>query len=74
MSSTTRDEGCIFKGFLFGEDGAVTVDYVYLTAIIIGLALVCVQIVLDGSLGIGGTIEGSLEMAEIGPIDFSGNQ
>ena len=46
----------IFKSFKNDEAGAVTVDWVVLTAAIVGLGLVVMTTVGDGIDGLGGTV------------------
>ena len=50
----------IFKSFKNDEAGAVTVDWVVLTAAIVGLGLVVMTTVGDGIDGLGSTVAGDL--------------
>lgn len=54
------------KNFAADESGAVTVDWVVLTAAIVGLGIAVVASVRGGVESIGGTIESSLTGATIG--------
>lgn len=54
--------------FLQDEQAAVTVDFVFLSGAVILLAMACVSILLSGSIGIGATVEGSLDQAEVAPV------
>lgn len=61
------------KKFAADESGAVTVDWVVLTAAIVGLGIAVVASVRTGVVGLGGKIESSLESARIAPVgDTSG--
>ncbi len=53
------------------EAGAVTVDFVVLSAAVIGLAIGATSVIREGSLGISDTIESSLDSAEIENISFN---
>ena len=59
------------KNFAADESGAVTVDWVVLTAAIVGLGIAVVASVRTGVVGIGDTIQSSLSGATISP-DGSG--
>ncbi len=54
------------KNFAADESGAVTVDWVVLTAAIVGLGIAVVASVRTGVTGIGSTIQSSLSGATIG--------
>lgn len=54
------------KRFAKDEDGAVTVDWVVLTAAIVGLGLIVVQAVAPGVQGLAGNISDELGEWEIG--------
>ncbi|WIY25925.1 hypothetical protein [Parasedimentitalea psychrophila] len=41
-----------FKSFFKGDDGAVTVDWVVLTAAIVGLVVLIASAMQDGALGL----------------------
>jgi Flp pilus assembly pilin Flp len=58
------------KNFRADEDGAVTVDWVVLTAAIVGLAIAVLASVRTGTVAMGNTIEKSLTDATIKPIAF----
>jgi Flp pilus assembly pilin Flp len=51
----------IFKSFKNDESGAVTVDWVVLTAAIVGLGMVVMTTVGDGIEGLGTAIVSDLE-------------
>jgi Flp pilus assembly pilin Flp len=51
----------IFKSFHNDESGAVTVDWVVLTAAIVGLGMVVMQTVGGGIEGLGGKVATSLD-------------
>ena len=53
------------KTFAAGESGAVTVDWVVLTAAIVGLGIAVVTSVRSGVVDIGATISASLSGATI---------
>ncbi len=46
----------ILEGFLKGDDGAVTVDWVVLTAAIIGLGIAILLAITDSSTDLAGRI------------------
>lgn len=54
------------KRFAKDEDGAVTVDWVVLTAAIVGLGLVVISAVQPGVTGLAGKISSELQGWEIG--------
>ncbi|MFM2388597.1 MAG: hypothetical protein RLZZ437_152 [Pseudomonadota bacterium] len=56
----------IFKNFAKDEDGAVTVDWVVLTAAIVGLGLVVIQTVRPGIQGAATAIDTRLDEAAAG--------
>jgi Flp pilus assembly pilin Flp len=56
----------IFKHFAKDEDGAVTVDWVVLTAAIVGLGLVVMQTIKPGITGAADTINTNLTNAAAG--------
>jgi Flp pilus assembly pilin Flp len=56
----------IFKHFAKDEDGAVTVDWVVLTAAIVGLGLVVMQTIRPGIQGAATAIDTSLDNAAAG--------
>ena len=64
-----------FSNFLHDESGAVTVDWVVLTAAIVGLGLAVVTSVRTGVVGLGGEIETQLEAASVvnlGTLGYAG--
>ncbi len=56
----------IFKHFAKDEDGAVTVDWVVLTAAIVGLGLVVMQTIRPGIQGAATAIDANLDSAAAG--------
>lgn len=56
----------IFKHFAKDEDGAVTVDWVVLTAAIVGLGLVVMQTIRPGIQGAADSIDANLDSAAAG--------
>ena len=48
---------CKLKSFLKNEDGVITVDWVVLTAIVCGLAVVAVGAIYNGSDAMGNNVE-----------------
>jgi len=60
------------KNFAADESGAVTVDWVVLTAAIVGLGIAVVASVRTGVVSVAGKIESSLDSAtikELGALD-----
>lgn len=55
-----------YAKFLLDEDGAVTVDFVVLTAAIATLGLVVVSLFSDGTTGLAGEIETSINEMNAG--------
>lgn len=55
----------IFKSFLSDESGAVTVDWVVLTAALVGLGLAVISVVSGGLEDLSGDIAGQLEADHI---------
>ena len=53
--------------FLHGEDGAVTVDWVVLTAAIVGLALVVLTPIFTGTTDIASLVGSSVSSVIVGP-------
>ncbi|WP_120633438.1 hypothetical protein [Ruegeria sp. EL01] len=49
-----------FKSFKASEDGAVTVDWVVLTALIIGLATLLYFMIQTGTIGLSGNVNSAL--------------
>jgi Flp pilus assembly pilin Flp len=58
----------MIKTFHNNESGAVTVDWVVLTAAIVGLGLAVVSSVRTGTLGLADQIEASLGSATVAPL------
>jgi Flp pilus assembly pilin Flp len=56
----------IFKNFAKDEDGAVTVDWVVLTAAIVGLGLVVITTIRPGIQGAATAIDTRLDQAAAG--------
>lgn len=54
-----------FSGFLNAEDGAVTVDWVVLTAAIVGLGIAAIGSVRTGSGSLALAVENSLSTAQV---------
>ncbi|MEM9349110.1 MAG: hypothetical protein AAGA47_02535 [Pseudomonadota bacterium] len=53
-----------FKEFAANEDGAITVDWVVLTAAIVGMGIAIVAALASGTTNVGNTVDG--ELKEIG--------
>ncbi|MCH2077701.1 MAG: hypothetical protein MK180_12635 [Rhodobacteraceae bacterium] len=49
-----------FSVFAKDEDGAVTVDWVVLTAAIVGLGISTVAMMANGTVNVGDTVDGEL--------------
>ena len=62
------------KTFAADESGAVTVDWVVLTAAIVGLGIAVVASVRTGTTNIAGNIQSSMtgDNANIAPVNFTG--
>jgi Flp pilus assembly pilin Flp len=58
------------KTFRADEDGAVTVDWVVLTAAIVGLGIAVLASVRDGSEALATQIETNLTDADLPTLDF----
>ena len=59
--SIERDTGMKrFSVFAKDEDGAVTVDWVVLTAAIVGLGISTVAMMANGTVNVGDTVDGEL--------------
>ena len=56
------------KAFAANESGAVTVDWVVLTAAIVGLGIAVVASVTTGVRGVSTEIRESLTAAEVAPV------
>ncbi|MGH1368688.1 MAG: Flp family type IVb pilin [Maritimibacter sp.] len=55
----------MIKNFRADEDGAVTVDWVVLTAAIVGLGIAVLTSVSDGTTSLADTISGELDTMTI---------
>ena len=62
----------MFKTFLKSESGAVTVDWVVLTAALVGLGLAVMAVVSGGVEDLSGEIQGALVDADPGTTTFAG--
>ncbi|SDW92766.1 Flp family type IVb pilin [Roseicitreum antarcticum] len=62
----------LIKEFHNDESGAVTVDWVVLTAAIVGLGIAVVSTVRTGVNGLGTTISSSLTTATVAPLGALG--
>jgi hypothetical protein len=58
----------MIKAFHSNESGAVTVDWVVLTAAIVGLGLAVVASVRTGTIGLASQIQTSLTSATVAPL------
>lgn len=61
------------RAFGRGESGAVTVDWVVLTAATVGLCLGAIGAVRTGALGLGGGLGATLNNATVLPIGTLGS-
>ncbi|KPQ07658.1 MAG: hypothetical protein HLUCCA12_04480 [Rhodobacteraceae bacterium HLUCCA12] len=61
------------KTFRDDESGAVTVDWVVLTAAIVGLGIAVIASVRGGVTELGDSIETSLEGGEVEALDLDGD-
>ena len=61
-----------FKTFTRDEDGAVTVDWVVLTAAVVGLGIAAIATVRGGVDSLAGDIDTSLENGEVAAIGTLG--
>jgi len=59
-----------FLEFAKSEDGAVTVDWVVLTAAIVGMGMAVVALVAGGATDMSGSLGASLEGASPPPVVF----
>ncbi len=62
-----------FKNFRKDEDGAVTVDWVVLTAAVVALAAIAYNQVRTGASGLAGDVQSALDGAQVGSIDLGNN-
>jgi Flp pilus assembly pilin Flp len=60
------------KTFAADESGAVTVDWVVLTAAIVGLGIAVVASVRNGTDSVAGEISRSLDAGQLNDLDFGG--
>ena len=56
----------VFKSFANDESGAVTVDWVVLTAAIVGLGLLVIQVVTPGIETLAGNIASEVADVDVG--------
>ena len=76
LSSRLHDKGhemYSFNEFISSEDGAVTVDWVVLTAAIVGLGLAVLTSVGGGTTTLAGKVSSSLggaEVTQLGTLGF----
>jgi Flp pilus assembly pilin Flp len=61
----------LIKSFARSESGAVTVDWVVLTAAIVGLGIAVITAISSGVGGLGGSIERSLSGITITAVDVN---
>ena len=57
--------------FLKSEDGAVTVDWVVLTASIIGLGILVVATIAGGATDVSTGVGANLSAGQVAEVDFS---
>ncbi len=57
------------KNFIHSEDGAVTVDWVVLTAAIIGLGLVVLTLIASGATDVSSSVGANLSAATPADLD-----
>lgn len=62
------------KNFRKDEDGAVTVDWVVLTAAVVALAAVAYNQVHDGASDLAGAVDTALTAANVTTPTFSGSE
>lgn len=62
----------VLKNFLKSEDGAVTVDWVVLTASIVGLGLAVIVAIAGGTNNVSTGLGANLGAAQVTELDFSG--
>lgn len=59
-----------FKDFLTDESGAVTVDWVVLSAAIVGLGVAVVASISQGTGSVGAAVGGQLGAAQVTKLEF----
>lgn len=59
------------KTFLSDEDGAVTVDWVVLTAAVVGIGVVAVSVLVTANQGLGNSISSAMSSATLTELDFT---
>ena len=59
------------KTFLSDEDGAVTVDWVVLTAAVVGIGFVAVFTLMTANQGLGNSISSAMSSATLTKLDFT---
>lgn len=62
-----------FKNFRKDEDGAVTVDWVVLTAAVVALAAIAYNQISNGASDLASDVESALLGASVGSIDLGNN-
>ncbi|MCU0909838.1 MAG: hypothetical protein MUE98_00395 [Rhodobacteraceae bacterium] len=60
----------MLKGFVADESGAVTVDWVVLTAAIVGLGIAVITSIAVGTGSVGSAVGGSLSAGEVAALRF----
>jgi Flp pilus assembly pilin Flp len=60
----------MLKNFVADESGAVTVDWVVLTAAIVGLGIAVISSIAVGTGSVGSAVGGSLEGGEVATLRF----
>ena len=63
----------LIKNFVASESGAVTVDWVVLTAAMVGLGMATLMVVSNGVEGLAGSIDGALVNTAPTTNPFSNN-
>lgn len=61
----------LIKQFITEDSGAVTVDWVVLTAAIVGLGIAVVAPIAYGSSSVGDELSSSLSDGSVAQLDFS---
>jgi len=59
-----------YKKFALDTEGAVTVDWVVLTATVVGLGIGVVAVLLNGSNALGSKLADSMANAEVNQLDL----
>ena len=58
------------KSFAKETDGAITVDWVVLSAVVIGLGFTTVAFVLSGNKALGGKVASNMSAAEVQHLEL----